>query len=382
MWLLALAGCGRLGFQDQPPITPDQPDAAIAPHLLACGSPTRFPIAVANEQNLTAVATTNGFAVFAADGAAKLSAWSYAFNDSVSGLAPVTEAVAVGTNANGQFGGAAIADQIVFASSNGSPATGTTLYGLTPAMATSTTPSARTGELAGQVPIATNGTSLAYATLSPAGDADLRLVDAACTDVSAPQVVATAAEMPSSVEVFPTLTGFGMGYATGANDRVEVATFDSNLVPIVAPIVLDAGTEMYSPWFAYAPAVDRYLVAWHQKDVTDDDDVWIMIVDENLAITVQPVEVAPFSTNPVVASDGNGFWVAYNTYDPNNMLPNAMAASHVSSTGAITPRAVTNTGGSPVNWGMVSRDGQAVLVWDEGGGTGPNLYLDPMCPGD
>jgi hypothetical protein len=132
---------------------------------------------------------------------------------------------------------------------------------------------------------------------------------------------------------------------------------------------------MYAPWFAYSATLDKFLVTWHQKDVTSDDDTWAMIVDSTLNIVVQPFEVAPFSTNVVAAADADGFWLAYHTYTPASII----AASHVAVDGTVTARPVTSSGGTPVNWNVVERDGQAILVWTETGGSGPNLYLDPLC---
>ena len=100
-----------------------------------------------------------------------------------------------------------------------------------------------------------------------------------------------------------------------------------------------------------------------------------MIVDNGLNIVVQPFEVAPFSTNVVAGADADGFWLAYDTYKPANI----MAASHVDGSGNVTARPVTSSGGTPVNWNVAERDGQAILVWTETGGNGPNLYLDPFC---
>ncbi|MGE5183505.1 MAG: hypothetical protein ACM31C_15645 [Acidobacteriota bacterium] len=56
-----------------------------------------------------------------------------------------------------------------------------------------------------------------------------------------------------------------------------------------------------------------------------------------------------------------------------------LGGAHVATDGTITPRAITNSGGTPGKWTMVARATQPVLVWTELGGSGPDLYFDPMC---
>ncbi|HEX7699093.1 MAG TPA: hypothetical protein VF403_00140, partial [Kofleriaceae bacterium] len=56
-----------------------------------------------------------------------------------------------------------------------------------------------------------------------------------------------------------------------------------------------------------------------------------------------------------------------------------LAASQISSTGVLTPVSITGDGGTPAQWTFVQRNGQTVLVWQETGGNGPDLYFDPMC---
>jgi hypothetical protein len=48
--------------------------------------------------------------------------------------------------------------------------------------------------------------------------------------------------------------------------------------------------------------------------------------------------------------------------------------------GRITPVSVPNTNGTAAAWDLVVHNGQPAVAWVEAGGTGPNLWLDPLCP--
>ncbi len=394
MWrigiLLIAASCGRLGFDDHAPSpssgTPDAPgsttqppDASgIAAQLLTCGSPTRFTI-TADNTGFASTPRTNGFGVFDVDSQGALWGWSYDIVEG--GLDAKAESIQLGSNTNSSLGGAAVGDQFVIATGNPGMSPGETVYALDSKLDAVSTPSSTTGETPGQVPLAANGSTLAYATIEATGDADIRLLDSNGGDASNAQIVDAASDMPSYAQVLATSHGFAFGYGLG-NGLVQIATFDVNLNSLVGPTNIDANTDdMRSPELAYSPTLDQFAIAWHQKDVTNDDDIWATIVDGELNVVVAPFEVAPYSTNAVLASDASGFWIAYDTYDPMGMKPDAMAASHVDATGTVTSAAITSSGGSPASWQLIERAGQVVLVWAESGGSGPNLYFDPMCNG-
>ena len=127
---------------------------------------------------------------------------------------------------------------------------------------------------------------------------------------------------------------------------------------------------------AWASQSNTYLVTWHEKDVTDDDDVWMQILGPDLSPVTPPSAIAAHSVSPKVTSDGIGFWVTYTNYDVSNHL----ASMYVTSDGTVTPIAIANSGGAPGQSEMLERGGQPVLVWTETGGSGPDLYFDPMCP--
>jgi hypothetical protein len=374
MLLLATAACGRFGFDDVPHSNPDaSPTPDASPQVLACGAPSRFTVG-ADEQGFTSVSRDNGFAVFTTDTPGAVWGWSYELDNDM--LVESADAVQIGSGANAQLGGAALGDQIVLAA--GLKSGGTALCSLDTSLATSVAPNVLANNATATMPVAAGAGALAFASMQN-GVAEIQIIKNDGEVEPASALVGSAGDMPSYVAAIATSSGFALGYANGNSGRAELATFDTNLDSLVAVTPIDAGTYMELPWFAYSPALDQTLVVWHQKDVTDDDDVWGMIVDHSLATVVAPFEIAPFSTNAIAGADATGFWVAYDTYDPMMMSPNKMAASHVSPAGDVTARPVMSSGGTPSSWNFVERDGQVVLTWTESGGSGPNLYFDPMC---
>ncbi|HEY1548401.1 MAG TPA: hypothetical protein VGG28_11295 [Kofleriaceae bacterium] len=384
MWrlgiLLAVASCGRLGFTDlSAEVTPDasgpSSDAAPSPLLLACGAPQRF--AFDTDQNGVGVAVhASGIDVFDADSGGVLTGYSFELGSDGS-LHELESGVVLGTNnASGEVGGAAIGDQVVLASTTNAMPAGTTVFTLDDGLATVAAPMTDTSDASSEAPIASNGSVMMLAQMDAGSDAIVRLVSPSSGEASATTVVGASSVAPYYENAMATASGFALGYGTAIpSSRTQLALLDASLNITTGPFTLDAGLDMYAPWFAYSATLDKFLVTWHQKDVTSDDDTWAMIVDSTLNIVVQPFEVAPFSTNVVAAADADGFWLAYHTYTPASII----AASHVAVDGTVTARPVTSSGGTPVNWNVVERDGQAILVWTETGGSGPNLYLDPLC---
>ncbi|HEY3802028.1 MAG TPA: hypothetical protein VGL61_05445 [Kofleriaceae bacterium] len=381
MWrlgiLLLATACGRFGFDDLPHSNPDAgtaPDATDAgPPLLACGSPTRFTIGT-DQQGFASIARDNGFAAFTSDTPGALWGWSFELDGGA--LVETADDVQLGSGVSAQLGGAAVGEQMVLA--GGLTAGGTKLFSLDASLDVIGTPNMLSNDTAATVPVASSTGLLAFASTQGGAPA----IDVVGTDgmvVDGDTTVGSAGDMPSYVAAVATTSGFALGYADGTTGTAKLATFDEHLDSLVADTSIDAGTYMELPWFAYSAAQNEFLVVWHQKNATNDDDVWGMIVDQTLTTVVAPFEISPYSTNAVAGADATGFWVAYDTYDPTMMSPNKMAASRVTPSGQVTARPVTSSGGTPMSWMLVERDGQVVLTWTETGGSGPNLYFDPMC---
>src|SRR5258706_2831907 len=101
-----LAGCGRYGFTDSPPATPDATlDASSTDggptQTLACGSPTRFQVGASAVSALTATGMANGFTLFTTDVCGGLHGWGYQFEGT--SLVAKFENTSVDTGANGGF---------------------------------------------------------------------------------------------------------------------------------------------------------------------------------------------------------------------------------------------------------------------------------------
>src|ERR1700733_897256 len=129
---------------------------------------------------------------------------------------------------------------------------------------------------------------------------------------------------------------------------------------------------------AWAPQTNLYIMGWHEKTDTGDDNVWMSTLGSNLEVVVPPTVISPYSYSPQVTTDGTGFWMTGRTY-VNTPAPDFLQSAHIGADGTVTPRAVSNSGGTPGQWAMIIRDDQPILVWTETGGTGPDLYFDPMC---
>jgi hypothetical protein len=379
MWrlgiLLAVASCGRVGFADL--ISETTPDGAspsdgsaaqATPDLVACGAPQRFTFDT-DEQGMGVAARASGFDVFDIDSNAVL--WGYSYTLGSDGvLAAVATKTQLGTGATGDgIGGASIGDRSVVAA--GTSSTSTMMLSVDATFASAGSSTDNSGA-SGTTPIASNGSQLLLTETDTAANAVARMVNIDTTE-SATTMLGSASLGPYFLDAMATTTGFAVGWGTTTPVGAGLAILDANanLIDEVA-LKPSSGTEMYSPWFAYSAGKNAFIVAWHQKD-GGPDDVWAMILDGSTLNPIVPAfEVLPSAANVVAAADDDGFWLAYQA----GMV---LGASHIDIAGNVTPRPVTSSGGTAQQWNVVERDGQAILVWTESGGTGPNLYLDPFC---
>lgn len=387
MAVLCLAACGRWGFSDQPAPDATSVDSAIdappdaPPTLLGCGQPTRFQVGASTIQAMAATGVGNGFALFTIDTTGHLSSWRYEFSGST--LAAVAENVALDSNANGVLGAASAGGAVVLAEATGRPtADGTTVYSLSATGSTVGQPTVHAGDLAIGAPVASNGagTGLALATI-PTGstEIDARLVANDGSDAGAPVPIIDASVSADTVQLVPAGTGYAAvwGQASGSTHAIVFELLDLNLEVVAGPtIVDDLQYGAYRGHVVWASQSNEYLVSWHEKDVTGNDDVWFTILGPDGSTRVAPTMVATYSDDVVDATDGSGFWLTWSNY---TTTPAHLDGAHIDAAGTVTARAVPMSGGSAGGWTMLARDGQPVLVWTEVGGSGPDLYFDPMC---
>jgi hypothetical protein len=369
MGLLAVAACGRLDF------TSHGPTGVVGP-ALDCGAPARFASGGATLNALAAAGVPDGFSVFTANSTGALAGWAYAFSDGQ--LVASEENVALGANATGALGAVSHGDTVILSSMLGMPtATGTNLFPLDENMSMIARPAALTAEYAAPHPVATSGIvgKLAFVTIDDiTGEADGRAIAANGSDAGAIVTLVAASAAPANLAIATAPAGFTVAYTSTASSprQVMLQLHDESFHLTAGPTAVDtpSGSE-YAPATAWAG--DVLLVAWHAKDATDE--VWIALFDSKLQQRVPPMSIATSSSNAVVASDGTGFWLAWSSSKPTNHLDGA----HVAVDGTVTPRPIVGTTGTPGKWAMVERGTQPVLVWTEVGGSGPDLYLDPMC---
>ena len=379
--VIALLGACRFGFNSVPAPQESTDAATLSPpdamQLLGCTTPPRFTTNASSAVAMVATATSTGFDVFTADSSGNLAGFAYSFSGS--GLVADAEGIILDTNANGTLGATANGDTVLLSSMVGMPtATGTNLYSFGPALKENGSPSARTGELTEAAPIVADprGSGFALFTIAANGEVDANHVAASGTDSDAPVAVVQASVTASNVAVTPVPGGYVVAYSAAQSSprQVQLELVDDSFNIVVPAVSVDnAQYDEYRP--VIAAVGSTYMVAWHAKDVTDDDDVWFELRDASLKPVTVPTKLATFSSDAVAASDGTSFWVAFDTYSPTT----ALGLVQITPAGVVTPQTVTGSGGTPTQWAMVPRGTQPVLVWSESGGTGPDLYLDPMC---
>jgi hypothetical protein len=377
MVLAITAGC-RLGFDDVPPL-PDGPGSAAVVGL-TCTGPQRFSLGT-DLAGIAATATTNGFAVATVDANGNLGGWSFTLADGV--LTESAQNVALGTNANGTVGIASSGDTVIVAASNGSPATGSTLYALySESLAQAAVASVRDGQFAAPVPVASNGGTFAYLSQLADTSVQLRGVDDNANDVGNVITLTSMADNAYSPSLVAGPGGYALAYgAWNIDGGAAIAVYDNNLAALIAPQKIEANPSYFAeqPVIAYAAQAGEYLVSWHIKDSMNLDQIYARLLGPDFTPIGDPFAVASDSNNALISSDGTYFYLGYRSYDPNMVIPDHLGAAEISSTGVVTPIAIDGDGGAPSSWTFVTRDGQTILVWREQGGSGPDLYFDPLC---
>jgi hypothetical protein len=378
-----LCACGRYGFSDSAPDAAPTVDAGpdAAPAKLACGTPTRFQVGATGISTMAMAAPAWGFGLFTVDSSNIMHAWVYSFSGT--DLVAMVQNTTMATSMTGVLGAATLGDNILVASASGVPtATASVVYAMDSKGEEVAQPVSRAA-LAVTTPLAESGSStgVALATM-PSGSTqvDVHLLDASGSDVATPTTIIPAATGADTVKLATAGSGYAAVWGQTASSRhaIEIELFDSNLNPVAGPLVADdLANDAYNGSVVFAAQSNEYLVTWHEKNSSGGDDVWFTILGSDLSVKVLPTLVANNGHNAVAASDGTGFWMVWDVYP--GAMPEHLAGAAIDPNGIVTPRAITSSGGTPHSWAMTTRDGQPVLVWTEAGGSGPDLYFDPMC---
>jgi hypothetical protein len=376
------AGCGRWGFDSQdeaaPPDSLVEADApSVAPTGFVCNEPQRFASSGAPISAMTAVATSSGNAVFMADTAGNLAGWTYQNADGM--LLPTSANVAIDTDVTSTISAAAQGNSIVVSAIKGLAAsTGTSLY-----------PRDKLGSSRGPVAQYTEfGADRALA-VSPGGQFALAHIDVASRELrlraidtlgngGSQVVVAPALELASYATIGSGSSGYVVQWNAGntSPSSVRIALVDQDFGVVAGPVTANGQTTEgpISPHVLWAKTSDTYLATWHEKNGSDDD-VWYQLRGPDLApITISAV-LSSSSCCTDIATDGVDFWITWLDFAGNKLV-----AARISATGVVTQRSVMSSGGTPVKWTMLQSGLQPVLVWIESGGTGPEMWIDPLCP--
>ncbi|HEY0191406.1 MAG TPA: hypothetical protein VGC42_09825 [Kofleriaceae bacterium] len=373
---LAVA-CGRSGFDELAAPDATAPLDAAQPPALACDG-ARFPTGPTTS-SLGATPTDDGYFVLAVDSGGGVSGAAFDFSADRS-LAQTTGQVAIATGATGSVAGVGLPEGALVEVPYGRPdTTGTVLVPLDRTLQPRGAQAKHDTWIAGAAMLArTSSGAIALAGQDRTNrNIQGQLVDGTGAFLGAPVLLVAGSTSPQTATLVAAGDHFLATWVASGKDDAEARAqlLDDKLVPITAVTKVSSdpvnGAEF--PRAAYAPVADRYLFAWFQKVNGGMDQVWVSLRDGRLNELAPPQLVASDGTMPIVAAGTDDFLVVWK--DDGAKL----AAARVKMTGEITPIGVTNTGGKSAGWDVVVRDGQPALVWVESGGTGPNLWLNPLC---
>jgi hypothetical protein len=380
--IIPLVACGRSGFDELSPPVDSAPDAALPP-VLACDAVPRFSV-IPKTAQLSATATSDGYAVLNVDDMGDVRGFSYRFSPGDPAHATLTEAIVqlpVAPNATGPVGSYAFGDQLLVELPYGRPqATGTSLIPLDAQLAPIGAPVQHAGwyGAAGTVTRNVAGTSAFLGQRLSDGEVDAVLVSPLGV-AATPQVPLLGAAAGANN---PTIVAAGTRFllvwnAPGSPNEVRAQIFDDQLVPRTPPTRISADPTFGSitPRAAYAAGADRYLFAWSEKVNGGMDEIWLSLRDGNLVEVVPPLKITSQGVRPAIAAGDDHFLVVWQDGGAGYRL----GAARVDKDGAHMALGIAGTGGTTAGWDLVVRYGQPALVWIEAGGIGPNLWLDPLC---
>jgi predicted small lipoprotein YifL len=382
--LAPLAACGRAGFDELPPPADVAPDAP--PPVLSCDAAPRF-MSGTTTTRLAATSTQDGYLVLSLDGNGQITGSSFQFSatDPMHPLTQATASVPIMSDANSvaafAIGGSLFAS-VPFGKTS---LTGTKFVSLDPQLMTVGTPTMSDGWYSGAAMLA-RGTASNFALLAQSlstGEVDVGLFAADSTQLIPTQPVIQGSPLPANPTIISATQPGGTARflvswnAPGSPDAIHAQVLDDQLIPrtAVTKISADPTFGSQNPRAAYAPGADRYLFAWSEKVGSGMDQVWLSLRDGNLAEVVPPIKIAAQGVLPVIAAGDDSFLVVWQDGGD----PYRLGAARVAKDGTNMALGIPTTGGTTAGWDLVVHDGQPALVWVEANGTGPNLWLDPLC---
>lgn len=375
---LLAGGCGRMGFDADPPDDDDLP----APAKLACGSAPSF--AIANGlREMAAVPTSKGFALFTSNDAKDLRGWTFSVDDAAMLAASVKDA-SLDVDVTGAFGASVDGDDILVGAIHGAMATlGTRYHALDASLAPRATPVTSEGRVIGAVPLATSGLATtvpqqAFASIRyEAGDIAVHGIAGDGTDEGT-RMLGVVAEEPGELGITAAPTSYAVVWVetSASPNAARVALLDENYAIVKGPVTVQhaAGEDVIRPRLHHAPQLGGYAVTWFEKTKNGTDDVYVQLLDDSLAPVVPATLVQASAVRPILAADDTGFYVAYVNVAAK---PNRIDIAHVAPDGTLAVRSAASSGGEVTAFTLVERNGQPILVHAEDIG---RLWFEPLCP--
>jgi hypothetical protein len=377
-----VAGCGRLGFAppsggddvevpaDAPPDTasPDAVDARVCP--AAMQSSIDATNGGSHVTNLVGVTTSAGLALSYIAPGGVVFGTTYDMKQQVAQT--VTDKNLAGGPAQ-SLGVLVQGGRVLIAWSNGNS---TELERLDDSLNVVGTPSSMSFTSI-EVPLAIGGAGaeLAFAYQScGCGEISASQIDIDGKVTGTTKVIVADAETPTGGAIISAQNGFLATWIADSPARsVRGELLDASLTVVGAPRTLSGITTMAvrSVRSAWSPETSTYLIAWEEGGA-----VRAVIADATLAPAGSPFTIAASGTSPRVTSDAQGFWIAWT----DGTTATHLAMALIDKTGASTQIPVIGSGGTVIDYYLVTVGGTAQLVWIERGGSGGgNLWVAPAC---
>jgi hypothetical protein len=199
--------------------------------------------------------------------------------------------------------------------------------------------------------------------------------------------VATAGTLPVNTNdhdvTRQTLVRAASGYlgvwsdnASMPHEAIVAAAIDDNLVA-QAPVTINLHPThgSFVPAAAYHARAHRYLFGWMEK--TTHDFIHLSLRDDQLAPAPGELDLMMSEgTVPIIAAGDVDFLAVW---PDTSRAPTLLRAARIATDGKVTLVGPTNTAGEVAAFDVISHHGQPVLFWVEKNGTGPNLWVDPLC---
>lgn len=372
-----LAAC-RLGFDNRAQPDAEPPDAA-PPTVLTCNTRPTFQLA-ATPKRVAATAWRDGYLVVTADDTGNVVGSSYKFvgDQLVNELHDMP--LDNGMSDGGELATVAVGDQTLLVVPHDD---GARMIPLSSGLTRLEQPKPYASWYGGAGSVARNTAGqIAFIAGKPdepsmSAYVNVFLVGNDGATTGAPVEIATPADAPS----LPTISAAGDDFLVVWDAiisgrrivRAELLTVANGVLQPKTGVTQanrDTSFDAENPRGAYLPSTGQSLIAWMKK--TAGDQIWVSVRNSALSPEGNDVKLNEIGNFPAVAAGTSDFLVAWRAADN-------LYAARVSTAGVATPMAVATKGGAIDGWDVVSRAGQAALVYVEEEGGASMVKFDPLC---